>query len=91
MVEDILTYALTLEAVIKEGDVPNEFGMDIILGEGKYLTTLARNYYGKDCRFCIKISIYSYITFRWNKICNITFSSMMRIKNIHEDNLILID
>ena len=58
MIENSLSRMSTLEAVIKERDVSNEFGMDLILDEGDYLTTLAYSYCEKDYRFCIIRSEY---------------------------------
>ena len=91
MVEDDLSHISTLEAVMKEGDVVDEFGLDgIILVEGEQLNTPACNVINVDYKFNIKRSNNSYVTFRWNKIRNMAASSLMRIKNIHEDNLIVI-
>ena len=92
MVGDGLSNISTLEAVMKEGDVVSEFELDNIeLGEGELLNTPTNNNnITVDYKFCIKRNNGSFITFRWNKIRHMTVGSMIRIKNIHEDNLIVI-
>ena len=92
MVGDGLSNISTLEAVMKEGDVVSEFDLDNIeLGEGELLNTPTNNNnITVDYKFCIKRNNGSFITFRWNKIRHMTVGSMIRIKNIHEDNLIVI-
>ena len=69
-VENGLNINSTLEAVMKEGDVANEFGLDISLGEGEPLTTPTQHTHilSVEYKFCIQRNNGSSITFFWNKI-----------------------
>ena len=91
MVEDGLSRISTMEAVMREGNVVDEFDLyNIVLGEGEQLTMPAKDVVDIDYKFCIKRRNNSYIYFYWNKFRNVTVGSMMRIKNLHKDNVIVI-
>ena len=91
MIEDGLTDLSTMEEVVKEGDVVNEFTLDEIdVGEGELLITPTNNITDVNYKFCIKRSNNSFIIFYWKNIRHMTVGSMMRIKNLHEDNVVII-
>ena len=93
MVEDDLVNSLTLEQVMKEYDVVNEFiSDDTNLGEDDLLKTPTENdiIVNVDYEFRIKKNNSLFITFRWNKLRHMDMGSMIRIKHIHDDYLIVI-
>ena len=89
MIEGELNNSSTLEAVMKDGDIGNEFGLEnIVLGEGEQMTTPTSHDVCTNYKFCIKRNNSTFISFRWNKFRYMTVGSMLRIKNIHDDYVI---
>ena len=97
MIEDPLSSDSTMELVMKDGDVFEEFGLASATMDDDSLDSPVQSLgrprvkYLQLCKFLIKRQgEESYLTLKWDKFKRMTVMSFTRIKNIHDDYLIII-
>ena len=88
MIEPPLSSVSTLADVMQEGGIFEEFDIDSTADD--LMSTPSAKTSDSTTKFRIKKKNGSFYTFVWEKIKFMTVGSIVRIKNVHDDYLIVV-